>query len=78
VGNLLGSVTDTVRVDDSLADEDVMATARESRGVGDPDFVNAPVGGSGTVGGESGLYLDDGRSSAMWGYLQDDDLAAHP
>jgi LCP family protein required for cell wall assembly len=44
LGGLLGSVTDTVRVDESLADEDLVATAWEFRGVGDPEFVNAPSG----------------------------------
>jgi LCP family protein required for cell wall assembly len=74
---LLGSVTDTVRVDETLADEDLVATAWEFRGVGDPEFVSAPVGASGTEGGRQVVHLDDGRASALWGHLRDDDLAAY-
>jgi LCP family protein required for cell wall assembly len=77
LGNLLASVTDTVRVDETLAAEDLVATVWELRGVGDPEFLSAPVGASGTEDGQQVQYLDDGRASALWGYLWDDDLAAH-
>ncbi|MFW3172542.1 LCP family protein [Geodermatophilus sp. CPCC 206100] len=75
--DLLGSVTSALRVDDSLADEDLVATAWDLRGVAAPEFVSAPVGGSGVEGGQPVQHLDENRATALWGYLRDDSLAAH-
>ncbi|MGY1594287.1 LCP family protein [Geodermatophilus sp. SYSU D00708] len=77
LGDLLDSVTGALQVDDSLASEDLVATAWEFRGVGDPEFVAAPVGGPGVEGGTPVQYLDEGRAAALWGYLQEDSLAGH-
>ncbi|WP_448642052.1 LCP family protein [Geodermatophilus sp. URMC 63] len=77
LGSLLGSVTDAIRVDESLADEALVATAWEFRAVGDPEFLTAPLAGSGTEAGRQVQYLDDGRAAALWGQLRDDKLAAH-
>lgn len=74
LGNVLGSVTDTVRVDETLADEDLVATAWVFRGVGEPEFVSAPVGAAGTEAGRPVVYLDNGRASRLWGHLRQDDL----
>jgi hypothetical protein len=77
LGDLLDSVTGALQVDDSLAAEELVATAWESRGVGDPEFVTAPVSGPGVEGGTPVQYLDEGRASALWGYLREDSLAGH-
>ena len=74
---LLDSVTGALRVDDSLADEDLVATAWEFRGVGEPEFVNAPAGSSGEEQGQPVTHLDEERAAALWGHLRADDLAAH-
>jgi hypothetical protein len=74
---LLDSVTGALRVDDSLADEDLVATAWEFRGVGEPEFVAAPVGSSGEEQGQPVTRLDEERAAALWGHLRADDLAAH-
>jgi LCP family protein required for cell wall assembly len=77
LGGLLGSVTSVVQVDDSLADEDLVATAWEFRGVGKPEFVTAPLGGAGVEDGGLVQFLDEGRSSALWSYLREDSLSVH-
>ncbi len=74
---LLDPVTGALRVDDSLADEDLVATAWEFRGVGEPEFVPAPVGSSGEEQGQPVSHLDEERAAALWGHLRADDLAAH-
>jgi hypothetical protein len=74
---LLDPVTGALRVDESLADEDLVATAWEFRGVGDPEFVPAPVGASGEEAGQPVSHLDEERAAALWRYLRDDALAAH-
>jgi LCP family protein required for cell wall assembly len=55
LGKLLRSVTDAVRVNEALASEDLMATAWEFRGVGNPELLRVPVGGAGTVAGRAGV-----------------------
>jgi LCP family protein required for cell wall assembly len=75
--DLLDSVTGALRVDDPLADEDLVAIAWEFRGAGAPEFVSAPVGGPGIEGGQPVRYLDDGRARMLWQYLRDDALAGH-
>jgi hypothetical protein len=70
-------VTGALRVDDALADEDLVATAWEFRGVGEPEFVPAPVGSAGEEQGRPVTRLDEQRATALWGHLQADDLAAH-
>lgn len=77
LGDLLDSVTGALQVDDSLASEDLVATAWEFRGVGEPEFVTAPVGGPGVEGGTPVRYLDEGRAAALWKYLREDSLAGH-
>jgi LCP family protein required for cell wall assembly len=74
---LLDPVTGALRVDESLADEDLVATAWEFRGVGDPEFVRAPVGAPGEEAGQPVSHLDEERAAALWGHLRADDLAAH-
>jgi LCP family protein required for cell wall assembly len=74
---VLDSVTGALRVDDSLADEDLVATAWEFRGVGEPEFITAPVGSAGEEQGRPVTRLDEQRATALWGHLQADDLAAH-
>jgi LCP family protein required for cell wall assembly len=74
---LVGSATGALRVDESLADEDLLATAWEVRGVGKPEFLTVPVAGSGVEDGGPVQYLDEERSSALWGYLRGDALAGH-
>ena len=74
---VLDSVTGALRVDDSLADEDLVATAWEFRGVGEPEFVPAPVGSAGEEQGQPVTRLDEERAAALWGHLRADDLAAH-
>ena len=74
---VLDPVTGALRVDDSLADEDLVATAWEFRGVGEPEFVPAPVGSSGEEQGQPVSRLDEERAAALWGHLRADDLAAH-
>jgi hypothetical protein len=77
LNDLLGPITGALRVDDSLANEALVATAWEFRGVGEPVFISAPIGSAGVEGGRRVQYLDEGRSAALWGYLQDDELAGH-
>ncbi|WP_448611166.1 LCP family protein [Geodermatophilus sp. URMC 60] len=80
VGRLTGvldPVTGALRVDDSLAGEDLVATAWEFRGVGEPEFLAAPVGAAGEEQGRPVTRLDEERAAALWGHLRADDLAAH-
>ena len=74
---VLDSVTGALRVDDSLADEDLVATAWEFRGVGEPEFISVPVGAAGEEQGRPVTRLDEERAGALWGHLRADDLAAH-
>ncbi len=74
---LLDSVTGALRVDDALADEDLVATAWEFRGVGEPEFVPVPVGTPGEEQGQPVTHLDQQRAAALWDHLRADDLAAH-
>jgi LCP family protein required for cell wall assembly len=75
--NLLDSMTGALRVDAPLANEDLIATAWEFRSAGTPEFVSAPVSGSGVEGDQPVRYLDDGRAGMLWDYLRDDTLAGH-
>ncbi len=50
--DLLGSVTSALRVDDTLADEDLVATAWEFRSAGRPEVLVAPSAGGGRRTGE--------------------------
>jgi LCP family protein required for cell wall assembly len=77
LAGLLDSGTGALRVDDALTDEDLVATAWEFRGVGEPEFVPAPVGSSGEELGQPVTRLDEERAAVLWGHLQADDLAAH-
>ncbi len=70
-------MTSALRVDESLADEELVATAWEFRGVGDPEFVPAPVGASREEAGQPATRLDEERAAALWGHLRADDLADH-
>lgn len=58
------------QVDESLAAEDLVATAWQFRGVGAPDFVAAPVGAAGEEAGQPVIRLDDDRAAALWGHLR--------
>jgi LCP family protein required for cell wall assembly len=77
LADLLDSVTSALRVDESLADEELVATAWGFRGVGDPEFIPAPVGASGEEAGQPVTRLDEERAAALWGHLGADDLADH-
>jgi hypothetical protein len=77
LADLLDSVTGALRVDESLADEELVATAWEFRGVGDPEFVPAPVGDTGEEAGQPVTRLAEERAAALWGHLRVDDLADH-
>ncbi|WP_166487253.1 LCP family protein [Geodermatophilus obscurus] len=77
LSGLLDLVTGALRVDESLADEDLVATAWEFRGVAEPEFVAAPVGSTGEEQGQPITRLDEDGAAALWGHLQADDLAAH-
>jgi LCP family protein required for cell wall assembly len=77
LAGLLDPVTGALRVDESLADEDLVATAWEFRGVGEPEFVPAPVDSAGKERGQPVTRLDEERAAALWGHLRADDLDAH-
>jgi LCP family protein required for cell wall assembly len=77
LAGLLDAGTGALRVDDSLADEDLVATGWEFRGVGEPEFIAAPVGSAEEEQGQPVTRLDGERAAALWGHLQADDLAAH-
>jgi hypothetical protein len=78
LAGLLDPVTGALRVDELLADENLVATAWEFRDVGEPEFVPAPVGASGEEVGRPVTHHDEERAAALWGHLRADDLAAHP
>ncbi|MEX5718925.1 LCP family protein [Geodermatophilus maliterrae] len=77
LADLLDSMTGALRVDDPLADGDLVAIAWEFRGAHTLEFVSAPVGGPGTEGGRPVQYLDGGRAGLLWEYLRNDALAGH-
>ncbi len=77
LADLLDSVTRALCVDESLADEELVATAWGFRGVKDPEFVPVPVGAHGEEAGQPITRLDEERAAALWGHLRADDLAAH-
>ncbi|MGX5654037.1 LCP family protein [Geodermatophilus nigrescens] len=77
LSSLTSSVTAALRVDESLADEDLVATAWEFRAVSQPEFVAAPAAGTADRSGQQVTELDPERAASLWEHLQADDLAAH-
>jgi hypothetical protein len=75
--DLLTSVTGAISVDESLADEDLVAVAWEFHGVGGPDFLLTPVSEPDEESGRVVQRLDAERAGALWGYLREDALAGH-
>ena len=77
LSDLLPPLTAALRVDGTLADEDLVATAWEFRGVSAPDFLTAPTAGVTEEDGRQVSRLDEQRAAALWGHLREDTLAAH-
>ncbi|MGY1716379.1 LCP family protein [Geodermatophilus sp. SYSU D01106] len=71
------TVTESVAVDDSLGNGDLLSLAYSLRGVTPDtvDFFTAPVLGTGREGEASVVYLDTVTGDRMWAYLQSDSLA---
>jgi hypothetical protein len=76
---LLLALTNTIAVDDTLSNTDLLAltySLRHIRGAG-LSFLTAPVAGFGYEGSQDVVYLDTDLCEQLWGYLNDDTLAAH-
>ncbi|GGG21670.1 hypothetical protein GCM10007304_39360 [Rhodococcoides trifolii] len=71
VDRVLKYITRAVSVDDTLSNLDLAKLAVAQRGLGPTDvsFLRAPVGGSGTEGSASVLYLDDSARNTLWRYM---------
>jgi LCP family protein required for cell wall assembly len=74
---LLEPLTAALRVDASLADEDLVATAWEFRDISELFFLSVPSGGPSDVDGRQVSRLDEVRAGALWQYLRDDTLTDH-
>ncbi|MEV5969536.1 LCP family protein [Streptomyces sp. NPDC051921] len=71
--------TETVSVDERFGDDEMRQLVwnmREVRG-GDMTFMNAPVKGTGTVGGQSVVHLDRARCATLWQAFKDDALGTY-
>lgn len=71
--------TETVSVDERFGDgemRELIWNMREVR-AGDMTFMNAPVKGTGTEQGQSVVYLDRPRCTALWRAFKDDGLATY-
>jgi LCP family protein required for cell wall assembly len=77
LSGLLPPLTSTLRVDTTLADEALVATVWEFRGVPAPDFLTAPTTGVTEEDGRQVSRLDEERAATLWRHLREDTLAAH-
>ncbi|MEU8758778.1 LCP family protein [Streptomyces sp. NPDC048659] len=71
--------TATVSVDERFGDGQLRELVWNMRDVraGDMTFMNAPVKGTGMVGGQSVVHLDTTRAAALWKAYRDDSVGAY-
>ncbi len=77
LADLLLPLTAAFRVNGTLGDEALVATAWEFRDVAAPEFLTAPTAGPGEEDSRQVSRLDEDRAAALWGHLREDTLAAH-
>ncbi|MFB7762786.1 LCP family protein [Streptomyces xiamenensis] len=75
---LLDTLGDVISVDDQLSNGDLRDLAWELRSVRASDiaFMNAPVAGTGTAGGQSVVFLDEEAAAPLWQAMREDTMAA--
>jgi LCP family protein required for cell wall assembly len=76
---LLDSLSHTMSLDETLGNATLLGLALQMRGLraSTVQFVVSPVQGIGRERGRSVIYLDEGRSGALWNSLRDDTVAAY-
>ena len=76
---LLDSLSHTMSLDETLGNATLLGLALQMRGLraSSVQFVVSPVRGIGRERGRGVIYLDDGRSGALWNSLRDDTVAAY-
>jgi LCP family protein required for cell wall assembly len=76
---LLGAVTDTVSVDDSLSNGDLRSLALSLRHLRNDDvtFLTAPFGRFARIRGQSAVILDDVKAKALWEAIRTDELPGY-
>jgi anionic cell wall polymer biosynthesis LytR-Cps2A-Psr (LCP) family protein len=70
---LLDALSAALRVDETLNNAAMQQLALQMRGLHPKDvqFLVSPVKGLGREGGQSVVYLDDARSTELWGALRE-------
>ncbi|MET0134695.1 MAG: LCP family protein [Kibdelosporangium sp.] len=76
---LVDAMSRSIDVDDTLTDSDLRSLAFGLRNLqgGQVTFLTAPVSGLGREGNQSVVYLDAGRTPALWQAFNGDDMAAY-
>ena len=76
---LLDSLSHTMSLDETLGNATLLGLALQMRGLraSAVQFVVSPVRGVGRERGRGVIYLDEGRSGALWNSLRDDTVAAY-
>ncbi|NJP66480.1 LCP family protein [Streptomyces sp. ventii] len=74
LNGLLNAVGDVVSVDDGLSNGDIRDLAWGLRGLDDDEvrFMNAPVVGTETIGGQSVVILDQEAAEPLWKAMKED------
>ncbi len=77
LSGLFAPLAAALRVDATLGDEALVATAWEFRGVSAPEFLSAPAADVAEVDGRQVSHLHEERAAALWRHMREDTLAAH-
>jgi anionic cell wall polymer biosynthesis LytR-Cps2A-Psr (LCP) family protein len=79
LNRVLGSVSDTVSVDNTLSNNDLRVLALSLRNLRRDDltFATAPVAGLDTIDGQSIVRLDEQRGQVFWTAVAADNLPAY-
>ncbi|WP_338315522.1 LCP family protein [Streptomyces bohaiensis] len=74
LNGLLNAVGDVVSVDDGLSNSDIRDLAWGLRSLDDEEvrFMNAPVVGTETIGGQSVVILDEEAAAPLWKAMKED------
>lgn len=73
----IAAVTRVLRVDDTLADTELVPLAWTFHNVARPEFVTAPVEHTTVENRQEVQHLDQARAGAPWSHLRDDSLSEH-
>ncbi len=77
LNGLVGLLTRSLRVDDTVDDAFLTRLAVDLRDVGKPDMITVPLAEPATVDGIPVHDLDEERAARLWNYLRVDTLGVH-